>query len=113
MVCSKSYFPAPPPSDTNLLTSATQCWVQRKMVSSSNSPHFQPFSLSLESTAQSSLRSVCVVVTCVCIFVVIYSLFNRTLLLLRWLHSQGIPIRLMTTSQELFAAFCSVMESQT
>lgn len=36
--------------------------------------------------------------------------FNKVFLLLRCLHSGAIPIHLMTTFQESFAALCSVME---
>lgn len=49
---------------THLLTSAMRCWVQREMVRSSDSPHIQHLRLSLESTAESSLRYVCVIIMC-------------------------------------------------
>lgn len=60
----KLYFPSPV---TNLLTSVMQCWVQRKMVGSSNSHHIQHLSLSSECTTESSLRSD-VLSSCLCVF---------------------------------------------
>lgn len=72
------HFPSPV---TKLLTSIMQCWAQRKMVSSSNSRHIQRWSLSSESTPESSLRSVRVVITsmCVCILVALHSLLTERL----------------------------------
>lgn len=60
----------PPLSVTNPLTSAMQCWVRRKMVSSSNSPHIQHFGLNLKGKAQSTLRSVCY--HCVCAYMCVF-----------------------------------------
>ena len=82
----------------NLLISTMQCWVQRRMMRSSNSPHFQPSNLSLETRKTSSLRSVCIIMMCfvhVGIFAVTWSLFDEAFLLHRCRHSQQIPIHQM------------------
>lgn len=55
-IYSKCYFP---PLVTSLLTSTKQCWVQRKMVNSSDSHHIQYLCLCLDTTETSRLRSAC------------------------------------------------------